>query len=79
MVTAGMYDDSPVVDRLGAGDAFCSGVVAMIATGKTLEEAIIFGSANSTSVVGKIGAKTGILHKDAKLHDMPLKITQLQV
>lgn len=72
ILSAGMYEDVPVLDRTGAGDAFCSGLVSQIALGKSLKEAIIFGSANSTSVVGKIGAKDGILHKDVELHDMDI-------
>jgi ribokinase len=75
-VWAGMYEDVKVVDRLGAGDAFGSGFVAMYAQGKSLEECITFASANSTSVVTKIGAKAGILHKSARLHDMELKVTE---
>jgi ribokinase len=74
IVTGGIYEDVKVVDRLGAGDAFGSGFVTKIAEGKTLEEAVIFASANSTSVVGQHGAKTGILHKGAVLHDMPLDV-----
>lgn len=75
IVTAGMYEDVPVVDRTGAGDAFGSGFVSQIAQGKTLQEAIVFASANSTSVVGTIGAKAGILHAGTLLHDMPLETT----
>lgn len=74
VIKGGMYEDVPVIDRTGAGDAFGSGLVAMLARGKGLREAIIFASANSTSVVSQIGAKTGILYKDAILHDMPLEI-----
>lgn len=72
IVRAGMYEDVKVVDRTGAGDAFASGFLSQWAQGKSLKESIIFASANSTSVVTKIGAKPGILHKGAKLHDMPL-------
>jgi ribokinase len=75
MVKAGMYQDVKVVDRLGAGDAFGSGFVAMLAQGKTLEEAVVFASANSTSVVRQIGAKAGILQKGTSLHDMPLTVS----
>lgn len=74
---AGMYKDVKVVDRAGAGDAFCSGFVAMIATGKSVEQAIIYGSANSTGVVGKIGAKAGILRSDQGLDSMKIQITNL--
>jgi sugar/nucleoside kinase (ribokinase family) len=73
IVKAGIYEDVPVVDRLGAGDAFGSGFVAMFARGKSLEEAIAFASANSTSVVTQIGATKGILEYGAELHDMPLE------
>ncbi len=73
VIKAGMYEDIPVVDRTGAGDAFGSGLVAKLAYGVSLKEAIIFASANSTSVVGQIGAKAGILRADAQLHGMPIE------
>jgi ribokinase len=72
IVRAGMYEDVKVIDRTGAGDAFASGFLSQWAQGKSLKESIIFASANSTSVVMKIGAKPGILHKGAKLHEMPI-------
>ncbi|TRZ64468.1 MAG: carbohydrate kinase family protein, partial [Spirochaetia bacterium] len=62
-----------IVDRLGAGDAFGSGFVTGLIQYKiqntiyniqdTIKYAIRLGSANATSVVGKIGAKEGILTK----------------
>lgn len=73
IVHAGMYEDVKVVDRTGAGDAFGSGFLSQWAVGKSLKDSIIFASANSTSVVTKIGAKTGILSEDAKLHAMPIR------
>lgn len=79
MVRAGMYEDVPVVDRTGAGDAFASGFLSQWSQGKTLKESIIFASANSTSVVTKIGAKSGILQKNARLHEMPIKEFPLNV
>ena len=72
IVRAGMYEDVKVVDRTGAGDAFGSGFLSQWADGKGLKDSLIFASANSTAVVRKIGAKTGILHGHVKLHDMPL-------
>jgi ribokinase len=77
LITAGIYEDVKVIDRLGAGDAFGSGFVAMIAQGKSLEEAVTFASANSTSVVRTIGATAGVLHKDASIHDMPMKVKDI--
>lgn len=77
LYVAGMYEDVPVIDRLGAGDAFGSGFTAMYAQGKSIEECITFASANSTSVVQHIGAKPGILHADAELHDMPIQVMNL--
>ncbi|MCA9308823.1 hypothetical protein KC973_00445, partial [Candidatus Saccharibacteria bacterium] len=77
LYSAGLYEDVPVIDRTGAGDAFTSGFVSVIATGGTVEEALVFASANSTSVVGKIGAKAGILHADTELQDMEIKVTAL--
>jgi len=72
IISAGMYEDVPVVDRTGGGDAFGSGFLSYYAQGKSLKESIIFASANSTSVVQQVGAKEGILHKGVALHDMPL-------
>ncbi|TAL14311.1 carbohydrate kinase family protein [Patescibacteria group bacterium] len=72
IITAGMYEDVPVIDRTGAGDAFGSGFLSQWSQGKSLKDSIIFASANSTSVVGTIGAKTGILQYGAVLHDMPV-------
>lgn len=74
---AGMYEDVPVIDRAGAGDAFTSGFVSETIKGKDIEQALIFASANSTSVVSKIGAKAGILRENAKIHEMKVKISEL--
>lgn len=73
VVQAGMYEDVPVLDRTGAGDAFGSGFLSYYAQGRSLKDSVIFASANSTSVVQKIGAKEGILYKDVTLHAMPLQ------
>lgn len=72
LVRAGMYEDVKVIDRTGAGDAFGSGFLSQWAQGRSLKDAIIFASANSTSVVTQIGAKAGILHHGVRLHEMPL-------
>jgi ribokinase len=77
LIKAGIYENVPVVDRTGAGDAFGAGLTTMVAQGKSLEDAVRFASANATSVVGQVGAKAGILYKGAKLHDMPLTVKTL--
>ena len=72
IVRAGMYEDVPVIDRTGAGDAFASGFLSQWAQGKSLRDSVIFASANSTNVVTKIGAKAGILRRGVRLHSMPI-------
>lgn len=74
---AGMYADVKVVDRLGAGDAFSSGFVAMIAEGESIERALTYASANSTSVVMQMGAKTGIIRGQAGVHKMHIEVSNL--
>lgn len=78
VVKAGMYEDVEVIDRTGAGDAFCSGFTAAIINNQSLEEAVVLASANSTGVVRYIGAKKGILRDTDKLHDMELDIQRLE-
>ena len=69
----GIYEDLPVKDTTGAGDSFGSGFLAHLAAGKSFKESLIFGAANSTSVVSKLGAKAGILYGDEELHPMPIQ------
>ena len=79
IVRAGMYEDVPVIDRTGAGDAFASGFLSQWSQGKSLKDSIVFASANSTSVVTKIGAKAGILRKGVRLHEMPIHEKPVQL
>ena len=51
----------PVVDTLGAGDAFAVGVFAARLHGKSLQKAIAWGGFNSASVIQKYGAQPGQL------------------
>ncbi len=69
----GLYEDVKVKDSTGAGDAFGSGFLAAFAGGKSFKDSLIFASANSTSVVQKIGSKAGIINQNTKLHDMPIQ------
>lgn len=61
-------DPAPPYDRTGAGDAFSSTFTAMLALGKTVEEAMTIAPINSMSVVQKIGAQEGLLSLEA-LHE----------
>ena len=69
----GLYEDVKVKDATGAGDAFGAGFLAAFAAGKPLRSALVFASANSTSVIRKIGAKNGIISIGEKLHSMPMQ------
>lgn len=69
----GIYEDVAVRDTTGAGDAFGSGFLAHFADGKSLKNSIMFGAANSTSVVTKLGANQGILTGKERLHPMPIQ------
>jgi len=51
-------------ERTGAGDAFGSGFLSAIIKGKTLEEALLWGTVNSASVIGYIGPQRGLLKEE---------------
>ncbi len=57
-------DPAPPYERTGAGDAFASAVAAALALGKPLDEALLWGPINSMSVVQKVGAQEGLLHRE---------------
>ena len=69
----GIYEDKKVKDATGAGDAFGSGFLAHLASGKSFRSSLIFASANSTSVVSKLGANKGALIGNESLHPMPIQ------
>ena len=69
----GIYEDSRIKDATGAGDAFGSGFLAHYISGHSFRQSLIFASANSTSVVRKIGANRGILTGTEELHPMPIQ------
>ena len=60
------YDGIPVtvVQETGAGDAFASGVITGQLMNKNIEQSIEIGKKNASSVVGHLGAKTGLLTKE---------------
>lgn len=51
-------------ERTGAGDAFGSGCMAAFIQGKGMDEALLWGTINSASVIGKIGPQAGLLTKE---------------
>lgn len=61
-------DIAPPVERTGAGDAFSSTLVAALAKGLSLEEALRWAPINSMSVVQKIGSQAGLLTERELLH-----------
>lgn len=70
----GIYEDVKIVDTTGAGDAFGSAFLASLASGDSFRTALIFASANSTAVVQRRGAKSGIISRDVNLHPMPIQL-----
>ena len=62
-------DPKPPYNRTGAGDAYASTLVAMLAIGKTPQEALRYAPINSMSVVQKLGAQRGLLsQKEIEKH-----------
>ncbi len=53
----------PVVERTGCGDAYATAFVAALHHGKTVAEAMRWGTANSASVLGYVGPQEGLLTK----------------
>ncbi len=53
-----------VVEKTGAGDGYNAGFITAILHGKSLTEAMLWGTINSANVVQKIGAQQGLLTKD---------------
>jgi sugar/nucleoside kinase (ribokinase family) len=54
----------PVVERTGAGDAFAVGFMGAIMLEESIEEAMLWGTRNSASVLGYVGPQKGLLTLD---------------
>ncbi len=60
-----MYPDpAPPVDRTGAGDSFSATFTVALAKGKSIKDALMWGSINSMSVVQYVGAQAGHLTEE---------------
>lgn len=51
------------IERTGAGDATSTGLLSALIKGKSMQEAMMWGMLNSTSVIGYIGPQDGLLHE----------------
>lgn len=51
-------------ERTGAGDAFGAGVISALVKGKSFEDALLWGTLNSASVIGYVGSQKGLLTED---------------
>ena len=60
----GIFKEAPRIETTGAGDSFGSGLVTGLVKEYTIEECLYLASANASSVVGRIGAKQGILRQE---------------
>jgi sugar/nucleoside kinase (ribokinase family) len=58
-------DPKPPLERTGVGDAFSSAFAAFIALGMKLEDALTRAPINSMSVAQHVGAREGLLTRDA--------------
>ena len=58
-----IYPHKPI-ERTGAGDAYASTLVSVLASGKNLEEALRWAGINSMSVTQYVGAQRGLLSRE---------------
>ncbi len=69
-----------VVDTTGAGDAFGTATAWALACGESLPTALIAGTLNAASVVGAIGAQTGLLTEHQmrdRLKNHPIAVSEI--
>lgn len=52
------------IERTGAGDAFSTGCMSAVIQGKSLQEGLLWGTVNSSSVIGYVGPQPGLLSED---------------
>lgn len=52
------------IERTGAGDAFSTGILAAAIQDKPMDEALMWGTINSASVIGYVGPEKGLLRTE---------------
>lgn len=60
---AGVFPTT-LVEKTGAGDAYSSGLLGAMSAGLPLEEAMIWGTINASSVIQQVGPQKGLLSKE---------------
>jgi ribokinase len=55
--------ESQVIERTGAGDSYAAGFLSAILSEQAFDKAMAWGAQNSSSVVAKVGAQSGLLKK----------------
>jgi sugar/nucleoside kinase (ribokinase family) len=63
-------DPRPPFEITGAGDAFASTIVCALALGLPLEQALLWGPVNASSVIQEIGAQKGLLTRAQLEHNL---------
>ena len=63
-------DPRPPTDRTGAGDSFAATLVAALAKGHPLGEALTWAPINAMHVVQDVGSQNGLLDRDTLLRDL---------
>ena len=56
--------ETEVVEKTGAGDAYASGFLSAVILGFGYKSAMKWGTENSASVIGKVGAQPGLLNRE---------------
>jgi ribokinase len=64
----GIIEEAPRNEATGAGDSFSSAFAAALATGTSLGEAMLWGQAQASSVIQKVGPQAGLLHRKQLQH-----------
>lgn len=58
------YKESETLESTGAGDAYSGAFISALIYGKTVKEALVWGTINSKSVVQYVGPHEGLLNKE---------------